>query len=284
MGWLLAGGTASADVVNVGTNVYSTLYSGPDANNTNGGGPVFFCGSGPTASGPSGWHDRALLYFDVADNLPLGATVTSAQLTLSMSFAAGSSGSGTATGTDMSYHVMSLYQVTSPWGQDTVSESSHVVSGSNGTGGGTGGGATPTPGLTGATWNQSFYGQTNWNTAGGGGDYNPLPSASQSVGYIGAGTQYTWGSAQLAADVQGWANGTTPNDGWILISNDETMNVSFRNFFSQAGAIAQGQPTWAPDLQITYTVPEPASMALFAVFVPLLLCRRKRKPLNDCIG
>jgi hypothetical protein len=51
---------------------------------------------------------------------------------------------------------------------------------------------------------------------------------------------YTWGSTtQMAADVQAWLDGTT-NDGWLLKSDAETGQITFRAFYTREGAIEQG--------------------------------------------
>lgn len=267
--------------VHLDTSAYSTLYSQYYANNTNGGGPTFFVGGGPSASVPvTGWYDRALLRFDLASIIPAGSIITDVKLTLTLAFPAGSSGGTPGTG-DQTPRLMSLSRLTSDWGQDTLSYSNKT------SGGGTGGGTAPDPSLHGATWNESFSGQTAWQTAGGGGDFVSTPSASLAV-TSNINSPYTWGSTSaLVADVQGWLDGTIDNDGWILISSDEKVNQSFRTFWSQSGADRQvalgtaGAADWAPDLVITYeAVPEPATSGLILAGLAgfAVLRRLHRKP------
>lgn len=266
--------------IHLGTSAYSTLYSGNYANNTNGGGPTFFVGGGPSASVPvTGWYDRSLILFDIASLIPEGSTIIDVKLTLTLAFPAGSSGGTPGTG-DQTPRTISLFRLTSDWGQDTVSFSEKT------SGGGTGGGTLPNPALHGATWNEAFYGQTAWETEGGGGDFVDTASASLAVD-SNLNSPYTWGSTEaLIADVQGWLDGTIANNGWILISADEEVNQSFRTFWSSEGAerqVALGNTSaasWAPDLEITYStaVPEPAASAmLLAGIGGLALLRRFRR-------
>ena len=73
---------------------------------------------------------------------------------------------------------------------------------------------------------------------------------------------YTWSTARMAAEVQGWVNGSATNFGWLLLG-DETVTgtdaSSKREFASREHANA----AWRPTLTIEYApVPEPAAWLL----------------------
>ena len=154
---------------------------------------------------------RALLGFNVAGQLPAGAVVTSAQLTLNLN-------QTTAT-TNAS---MSLYRLSQDWGEGT--------SDPLGNAGGAGVAAT----VGDATWTARFYDPTSptlWSTAGG--SYNASSSSTATVGTTAG--QYLWTSALLATDAQGWVNTPATNFGWVLVG-DEVSNQSARRFDSREGA------------------------------------------------
>lgn len=154
---------------------------------------------------------RALLGFNIAGGLPPGAIVTSAQLTLNLN-------QTTATANAS----MSLSRLSQDWGEGT----------SDPLGNAGGAGVPATVGD--ATWTARFYDPatpTLWTAAGG--SYNATPSATATVGpALGV---YTWTSALLATDVQGWVNTPATNFGWILVG-DEVTNQSARRFYSRESA------------------------------------------------
>jgi len=161
---------------------------------------------------------RALLMFDVASNVPAGATITSASLVLHLN---NSSSANVAN--------VSLYTLGQSWGEGTSQ--------------GSGQGGAATTGDT--TWNARFFdlvSPTLWSTAGG--IFNASASATTSVGdTIG---NYMWTSAQMATDVQGWLNTPANNFGWILLG-DEVATNTVKVFDShEAGGSLQ------PQLQVNY--------------------------------
>jgi hypothetical protein len=95
-----------------------------------------------------------------------------------------------------------------------------------------------------ATWRHRFYNATLW--AAQGGDFSATVSASQSVTGTGA---YTWGSAQMVADVQGWLNSPSSNFGWLVRGNE--TRTTAKRFDSR-----EQQP---PVLTIIYTPPATAT-------------------------
>jgi PEP-CTERM motif len=81
----------------------------------------------------------------------------------------------------------------------------------------------------------------------------------------------------MVTDVQNWLDGATTNYGWLIKNQDETDTQTFRAFWGQQGASNAGLPTNdAPNLIVTYSVPEPASMLLLTAGIPLFLQRRRR--------
>lgn len=142
---------------------------------------------------------RAVLAFDIAGAVPANAEITSVTLDLFLI----SSASGNEN--------LSLYPLSLDWGEGTSNWP-----------GGLGGPATPGD----ATWRHTYFDTETWGH--GGGDYDPLSSASQVVG-ADTGMFYTWGpTARMLADVQGWFSNPASNFGWILIGNEFEMGTAKR--------------------------------------------------------
>ena len=189
-------------------------------NNSSGHGVSLF--SGVTNLGDP---RRALIAFDVS-SVPAGATVSSAQVQLTMST---SKGANTA---------MTLNRVTQAWGEgasDSGESGGQGVFASDGD----------------ATWTNRFYSATApiaWSTPGG--DFITTASATASV--TGNAT-YTWTSAQLASDVQGWVTTPSTNNGWILIG-DENFTLNAKRIWSREATTV----SLRPKLTINYaTAPPP---------------------------
>ena len=131
-----------------------------------------------------------------------------------------------------------------------------------------------------ATWNDAKFNTIPWNTPGGGGDFVTTESADTLVGQS-VNSAYSWGSTvQMIADVQGWLDGTLPNDGWLLKNDSETGQTTFRAFYTREGAIEQGVPQFAPDLVVSFVVPapEPSSLGIFAVAALSIALLSRRRP------
>jgi hypothetical protein len=206
----------------------SSLNNG--ATLSNGKGVNFFAGDNGSSVAR-----RALVSFDLSA-IPAGATIDTVSLQLYATVAAAGA------------QTVSLYRLTSDWGEGTS-----VASGNGG------GGTSATPGD--ATWTDAFNLGAAWTTEGG--DYVLSSSASTSVSI--SGVAYTWSSAGLVSDVQAWVNGTASNYGWIVIGNESGAGTA-KGFASKDATSNQ------PQLTITYTVavPEPATQAL-ALFAVLFL-------------
>ncbi|MBI5772017.1 MAG: immunoglobulin domain-containing protein, partial [Verrucomicrobia bacterium] len=192
----------------------NTIYGNGDASLSNGAGAELFVGKNG-----QGRVMRSLVTFDVAGQVPAGATITAVDLVLTVN----TPHSNTAT--------VGLHRATADWGEGT----------SDATRGG-GGGA---PAATGdATWNARFFNTANWTTPGG--DFSATISGSQTVtGTPGAVTFAT--TAGMVADVQAWLDQPAANFGWLMKAQNEA-NPAVR-FSSRQGAAA-------PLLRVTYTPPE----------------------------
>lgn len=185
--------------------------------------------AGTTAAGA---RNRALIKFNLSQ-LPAGATITSAMLTLNVVKAAAGPGS-----------TFALHRVLRDWGE------------------GRGDGNQGMPANDGeATWNNRFHPVTGWTAAGAaaGTDYATDSSASSPVDASG---NYAFGSTVgLVADAQDWLNNSGSNLGWILISSGEVTARTARRIG------AREDPANTPTLTIGYTVPElPAPAAPPTIF------------------
>ncbi len=205
---------AYAQTVQIPASKDNTLYFSSSGSLSNGAGPAFFVG---TTNGSQ--VRRGIIAFDVAGNIPAGATIVGATLTLRMSM--------TAVGTK----TVELKKLLSDWG-----EGSSLASGG---GGGAGGSAA----VNDATWIHSFSPSTQWASPGG--DFSQTSSASAVVGGNGF---YTWGSTtQMVADVQDWLDNPTSNFGWILIG-DETAR-STKRFDSRESTNPSNRPVLTVEYQ-----------------------------------
>jgi spore coat protein A len=188
-------------------------------------GPNLFAGKVKDAENQSGQVAvrRAVLAFDIAGNVPAGATIDAVQLTLVVN----------RTPQNTSF-AMTLHRLLADWGEGT-SDTGNSQQGR---------GEPPTTGD--ATWNHTFYPSQFWAIPGG--DYNPANSASTSVG--GTGT-YNWGSTSgMVADVQFWLDNPSQNFGWILVG-DESQIETAKRFASRENTDNSGLDK--PRLIVNYT-------------------------------
>jgi hypothetical protein len=172
----------------------NTLYQDTAGALSDGAGQHFFAGRTN-----AGFIRRALIAFDVAANIPQGATILTATLTLNMSR------------TSSLGERVDLHRVLADWGEGTS-----VGAGDEGSG------APSTSGD--ATWIHRFFNTQFWSSPGG--DFSPAPSETLTVGLVG---RYTWGSSpQVVSDVQHWLDSASSNFGWILIGNETGPQTSKR--------------------------------------------------------
>jgi spore coat protein A len=220
---------ASADQVTLQPTQDNTLYEPITKDGlqdrSNGAGASMFTGRTKDALDAGGQvaARRGVLAFDIAGNIPAGATINSVQLTLRCTKAKQNTG----------FNVR-VHELLSDWGE-----------GSSNTGNSQQGrGDTPTTGD--ATWRHTFYDTQFWTTQGG--DYVGTASATTSVGGQG---DYTWGSTSgMVADVQGWLDNPSQNFGWILVG-DESQNETAKQFATRENNDSGG--AFRPELVVDYT-------------------------------
>jgi hypothetical protein len=211
---LVAAAGVRADEVTLGAAKDNTLYQDELGSLSNGAGTGMFCGN--TGRGNA---RRAVLAFDLS-SIPAGSTITAVTLRLNVSM--------TISG-DVQ---VTVHRLAASWGEGT----SVAL-------GGQGGGIAATPGD--ATWLHRFYDTTFWSTPGG--DFNPTPSAVQTVGFAGP---YQWSGAGLVADVQSWLNTPAQNFGW-LVHGDEGVLSSAKRFDTHEHV----NPDVRPKLIVQFTPP-----------------------------
>jgi FtsP/CotA-like multicopper oxidase with cupredoxin domain len=221
---------APPTTVTVAPSKDNTLYEDATGSLSNGGGTKLL-----TSKSSVGTIRRGTLAFDLLE-IPTGATVTGAALTLYNAEA----GTNSAT--------VNLHKATADWGEGTSTATGTEDAGA--------------PSTTGdATWVHRFYPGTIWTTAGG--DFVSTASASASV--LAAGT-YTWTSAALIADVQGWIDVPTSNFGWFIRGKETGPGNALKRFESRQSSDTAHRP------QLTITFQAPPGPPTGACCLPTGLC------------
>ncbi len=210
--WLAA--AAAADVVTIQPVRDNTLFEDASGSLSNGAGPVLFAGNNG-----QDLARRALLRFDAAGSLPAGARIDDVVLSLNVSNAP-----------NAILRTFTLHLVLQDWGEGVSSTTS-----------GSGAPATAND----ATWVNTFWPNELWTSAGG--HFVSAASASQSVGDVGV---YTWTGPGMKADVQAWVDHPATNLGWLIRSDEVTLNTA-RRFDSRENSVAANRPT----LTISYSGP-----------------------------
>jgi hypothetical protein len=232
---LIAGmtfGTAWGDVVVLGAVRDNTLFEDATGSLSDGAGPVLFAGNNG-----QDLARRGLLKFDIAGAVPAGAHIDGAELSLNVS--------NTPNTTAREF---TLHRVLMDWGEGT----SNTTSGS---------GAPAT--ANDATWLHTFYPAQFWASPGG--DFSAAVSASQMVAGLGF---YTWVGDGMAADVQSWLDQPTSTFGWLLQSDEVTLNTA-RRFDSRENATVANRPA----LTVYYTRTVDVAEAAVRSPIALLPCR-----------
>jgi hypothetical protein len=217
-----------ADQITIGASKDNTIYQNSPTNSAGASGAMF-AGTNNTTS-----PRRGLIAFDVAGNLPAGAIITSASLTMYLGIASNSTPRS-----------IELHRLTTDWTEGSA--------GLGTTFSGSGNGFAPAAG--GATWSEGSPG-VPW-TAGG--NFVAAASASTTVGNT-VDTPYTWSStAALVNDVSGWYANPATNFGWELVNAVESTNQTVKGFYTREST----QAAFRPALTIEYPlVPEPATLAM----------------------
>jgi len=186
---------------------------------------------------------RGLLEFDIAGNLPAGAIINSASLSLTVvrtpSFGVAS--------------VFDLNRLLASWAEGNGSDMAGSL------------------GVAGATWNNRFgTAGSPWATPGG--DFAATISGSRAI--AGSGPYTFTSNPFMITDVQSWLDNPATNFGWLLRSESEASSTTIRRFGSREDALN------SPILTLNYTVvPEPGSLRLgiLAWFVLANLAATVRK-------
>ena len=216
---------SSADEALIEAGADNTLYEDSLGSVSNGSGAIMVAGR---TNGEVDSIRRAVLFFDVAGNIPHGAVVESVALSLYLN-----KGNGGA-------REMRLHRLLTDWG-----EGASTVNG-----GGLGAPAEPGD----ATWLHTFYPDSFWGSDGG--RYVGRVSATQQVGTAGGKNDiagpYTWQSTdRLVDDVRRWVKNPSKNYGWVLVG-DESVKQTAKQFVSRESV----SPDLRPMLEVTYSLPE----------------------------
>lgn len=111
------------------------------------------------------------------------------------------------------------------------------------------GGREPQSGQDGSTWNlRNHNGSVAWaGGAGGAAGSDYATTATDSTSITGSGSFFTW---DLEDDVQDWIDGTAPNYGWWMITND--VANSLKIFYSSDSVVGD---SFRPQLLVEYAIP-----------------------------
>jgi hypothetical protein len=214
------------------TSVADTTLLGAAPDNNNGG--QTFVNAGVTQNYTT---NRGLYRFDIGAQIPAGSRITHVDLRLEVVRQPPSA----------DYHpaAFNLHRLLVSWGEGNKTNSSSATSPSIGLG-------EPATANE-ATWNARLAFTTNrWTIPGGAAsnDYSASVSSSQFVYGVGD-SPYIFGpTPAMIADVQMWLDHPQTNFGWVLKSDDETVNWTACGFGSRENA----QNT--PLLTIEYEPPQ----------------------------
>jgi spore coat protein A len=224
---LLAPALGLADTVILSAIKDNTLYEpvlqDAFALMSDGIGPTMFAGKVKDAKNQANQVAvrRALLEFDIAGNVPAGASIDSVQLTLTCD----------KVGQNTNFEVR-LHRALAEWGEGT-SDTGNSRQGR---------GEPATPGD--ATWQHTIYPSQLWTNLGG--DYATTASGTKPVGPVG---NYVWGSSSgLVADVQTWLDAPSQNHGWVIVADESVIQTTKRFATRENATIAS-----RPKLVVNYT-------------------------------
>ncbi len=208
-------GSAVADTLTLPTMADATLVEEPAGLLASGASPSIYAGR--VGLNGDGLKRRALLQFGIAGNVPAGATITSVQLTLTLTF----QNSGPQT--------LNLHRTLESWSEGPADSP---------------GGSGVRAGRGDVTWIHRVYPDVFWSTAGG--TFDPASHGFATTGDFGP---VTWGSTpEMVADVQAWLDGTAVNDGWTLTGNEGEVQT-VKQFAAKEWEIVEERPL----LTIEYT-------------------------------
>lgn len=213
---------AAADTATLNPDRDNTLLQSATGSLSNALGDIFV---GRTNQPDAQARRRGVIHFDVAAAIPAGSTINSATLRLWLA----------RTG-DTTVRAVAVHRATASWGEGTSYFN-----------GGMGAASTTND----ATWIHRFFSATAWTAAGA--DFAATASGSANAGSSTAVEQwYTWSSAGMTTDVQGWLTTPASNHGWVLVGV-ESGAMTARRFTSREAVDDTGDHF--PELIIDYTRP-----------------------------
>jgi spore coat protein A len=212
-----AAAPAMAETAAIEADRDNTLYEDVQGDFSNGAGSYFFAGHTNEAL-----KRRGLLHFNVAAQIPSGSTVTAVTLALYQSRTR-----------DRDDLPVSLHRALRDWGEGASNADAEEGSGAAAATGD-------------ATWFHTFYPNLRW--ANPGGDFSSTASATTIVGRTSG--AYTWSSAGMVADVQGWLNNPAANFGWLVLGVETGAKTAHRFDTHENTTLAN-----RPRLSVTYTPP-----------------------------
>ena len=157
--------------VTLGSRKDNTLYESAAGDLSNARGQRFLAGKNQ-----NGLRQRGVVAFDVDSLIPSGAVIQSVSLTLRLAVGGGSTGNQS----------VALHRTLADWGEGTSVAGGDESNGAPAT-------------ASDATWRHTFYPNAFWVTPGG----QWLSTASSTVS-VSSEAFYTWSSATMVSDVQGW--------------------------------------------------------------------------------
>ena len=216
----MSSNTVRAEILALSAEADTTLNERSPDNNM-GGHDQILVGTAGTQGGSS--SRRGLFRFDIAGSIPMGATIDSATLSLTVT------GESQDAGGDISH---SLYRVLVSWGEGDKNGSGGQLADSEE-----------------ATWNERDFGVSEWSEAGGAArtDYVATSSATANVSGFGA---FSWNG--LKEDVQIWLDNPNQNFGWIFISDSEGILNTGKRYGSSEHDVEANRPV----LTVAYTPAE----------------------------
>ena len=251
---------ASATTISISPTKDTTIFS--ENNNAAGSNEVLHIGVNTMNR-----TRRSLMQFDIAGQVPSGATITGVTLNVHLN---ASDVNTTRT--------LELHKVTSAWGD--------VMVGTGGATGMSGMGFAAVAGTT--TWTNRIHSGTPWTTAGG--DFNPASSGTflfvpplAAINPLMSEPAYSFSSAGMAADAQNWLNNPAVNFGWMLINPDPTPSTLYR-FSSNERSVLAYRPTLTVDFFVPAPAPEPSSVLLIGCMIPAMLMSARRRRLSQPVA
>ena len=205
------------DTITITATQDNTIYETMSGDTSNGSGDYLFAGLTD-----DGNIRRTFIKFDIAGNIPAGATINNATVSLYCNKA------GSASTVQMI-----LRKVTADWGEgdsDAANEEGQGAPSENGD----------------ASWFYAKYPTSSWSFPGG--DFEFTNSAIANL--AGSGNTYNWtSSTQLVQDAQDMLDADSTNFGWVLMDLTEATSGTSRRFVSKDNST---QSAYGPKMTIAY--------------------------------